>query len=72
VTFSRFLVAGADVITTATYQASVAGFTGELQVSAERARELMASGVRLAREALDRFSCHAPPTGTEPAGRTSG
>ncbi|XP_056271343.1 homocysteine S-methyltransferase YbgG isoform X2 [Pseudoliparis swirei] len=59
----RFLVAGADVITTATYQASVAGFTGELQVSAERARELMASGVRLAREALDRFSCHAPPTG---------
>ncbi|XP_034386672.1 homocysteine S-methyltransferase YbgG isoform X3 [Cyclopterus lumpus] len=59
----RFLLAGADVITTATYQASVAGFTGEPDVSAERARELLVSGVRLAGEAVDRFLSDARPTG---------
>ncbi|RVE56177.1 hypothetical protein OJAV_G00233220 [Oryzias javanicus] len=39
-----------DVITTATYQASVQGFVTHLGMSAERARELLMSGVHLARE----------------------
>ncbi|XP_054459359.1 homocysteine S-methyltransferase YbgG [Anoplopoma fimbria] len=59
----RFLLAGADVITTATYQASIPGFTKHLDVSSERARELMASGVQLAKEAVDRFVSEARPTG---------
>ncbi|XP_068449045.1 uncharacterized protein zgc:172121 [Clinocottus analis] len=59
----RFLLAGADIITTATYQASVAGFTEQLNVSAERARELLGAGVQLARDAVDRFASDARSTG---------
>ncbi|RVE74020.1 hypothetical protein OJAV_G00037390 [Oryzias javanicus] len=51
----RFLLSGADVITTATYQASVQGFVTHLGMSAERARELLMSGVHLAREAVKKF-----------------
>uniref|UniRef100_A0A3P8TZ29 Zgc:172121 n=1 Tax=Amphiprion percula TaxID=161767 RepID=A0A3P8TZ29_AMPPE len=41
---NRFLLSGADVITTATYQASISGFVKHLDVSSEGARELMMSG----------------------------
>ncbi|XP_070689006.1 uncharacterized protein [Pempheris klunzingeri] len=58
-----FLLAGADVITTATYQASVTGFISHLDVSAERARELLMSGVQLARETADTFVSDSCPTG---------
>ncbi|CAJ1059838.1 homocysteine S-methyltransferase [Xyrichtys novacula] len=51
----RFIVSGADVITTATYQASVRGFIDHLNVSSDRARELLMSGVQLAKEAAERF-----------------
>ncbi|KAM9848720.1 homocysteine S-methyltransferase [Aulostomus maculatus] len=59
----RFLVSGADVITTATYQASITGFVTHLGVSSERAGELLMSGVHLAREAGERFVSHGHSTG---------
>lgn len=52
---NRFLLSGADVITTATYQASISGFIEHLDVSPERARELLMSGVHVAKETVDRF-----------------
>ncbi|KAM7410495.1 hypothetical protein PAMA_001777 [Pampus argenteus] len=51
----RFLHSGADVITTATYQASITGFIDHLDVSSEGARELMMSGVHVAKETVERF-----------------
>uniref|UniRef100_A0A3B4AJG0 Hcy-binding domain-containing protein n=1 Tax=Periophthalmus magnuspinnatus TaxID=409849 RepID=A0A3B4AJG0_9GOBI len=51
----RFLLSGSDVITTATYQASVKGFVQHLGVTCERARELLMSGVHLAKDALQKF-----------------
>ncbi|KAM4547819.1 homocysteine S-methyltransferase YbgG [Odontesthes bonariensis] len=51
----RFLLNGADIITTATYQASIPGFISHLDVSSERARELLMSGVHLAKEMVKRF-----------------
>ncbi|XP_026201391.1 homocysteine S-methyltransferase [Anabas testudineus] len=51
----RFLLSGADVITTATYQASITGFINHLDMSSECARELLMSGVHLAREAIEKF-----------------
>ncbi|XP_029356806.1 uncharacterized protein LOC115042604 isoform X2 [Echeneis naucrates] len=59
----RFLLSGADVVTTATYQASIAGFTTHLDVSSECARELLISGVHLAKEAVERFVSDCRPTG---------
>ncbi|XP_063746877.1 uncharacterized protein zgc:172121 isoform X2 [Eleginops maclovinus] len=59
----RFLLSGADVITTATYQASVSGFINHLDVSCERARELLMSGVHLAKETVERFVSETLPTG---------
>lgn len=53
---SRFLLSGADVITTATYQASIQGFISHLDVSSEWARELLMSGVRLARETVESWA----------------
>lgn len=53
--FNSFLLSGADVITTATYQASIPGFISHLDVSSEQARELLMSGVHLAKEAVKRF-----------------
>ncbi|XP_023195481.1 uncharacterized protein LOC102220606 isoform X1 [Xiphophorus maculatus] len=52
---SRFLLSGADVITTATYQASVQGFISHLGVSCDEARELLMSGVHLAKETVETF-----------------
>ncbi|KAM9384352.1 homocysteine S-methyltransferase YbgG [Pholidichthys leucotaenia] len=51
----RFLLNGADVITTATYQASIPGFISHLNASCERARELLMSGVYLAKETAKKF-----------------
>nr|XP_033937093.1 homocysteine S-methyltransferase 3-like [Pseudochaenichthys georgianus] len=60
----RFLLSGADVITTATYQASVSGFMNHLDVSCDRAKELMMSGVDLAKETVERFVSDTHPTVT--------
>uniref|UniRef100_A0A3P9PTP1 Zgc:172121 n=1 Tax=Poecilia reticulata TaxID=8081 RepID=A0A3P9PTP1_POERE len=54
-THYRFLLSGADVITTATYQASVQGFISHLGVSCDEARKLLMSGVHLAKEAVETF-----------------
>ncbi|XP_038159857.1 homocysteine S-methyltransferase YbgG [Cyprinodon tularosa] len=51
----RFLLSGADVITTATYQASIQGFIQHLGLSSEQARELLMSGVYLAEETVKAF-----------------
>ncbi|XP_029988996.1 uncharacterized protein LOC115418613 isoform X1 [Sphaeramia orbicularis] len=51
----RFLLSGADVITTATYQASIPGFINHLDVTSEHARELLMSGVHLAKETVETF-----------------
>ncbi|XP_040897097.1 homocysteine S-methyltransferase 1 [Toxotes jaculatrix] len=58
----RFLLSGADVITTATYQASIEGFIAHLDVSSECARELLMSGVQLAKESVNRFVSDSRPT----------
>ncbi|XP_020486923.2 homocysteine S-methyltransferase [Labrus bergylta] len=59
----RYLLSGSDVITTATYQASITGFINHLDVSSERARELLMSGVHLARESVERFISQSHMTG---------
>ncbi|XP_039984195.1 homocysteine S-methyltransferase YbgG [Xiphias gladius] len=59
----RFLLSGADVVTTATYQASITGFIAHLDVSSECARELLMSGVQLAEESVKRFVSDTRPTG---------
>ncbi|XP_064865544.1 uncharacterized protein zgc:172121 isoform X2 [Oncorhynchus nerka] len=58
----RFLCAGADVITTATYQASVEGFIRHLDVTPEQANRLIMSGVTLAREAVKHFMADQLPS----------
>ncbi|KAF5894651.1 homocysteine S-methyltransferase YbgG-like, partial [Clarias magur] len=50
-----FLQCGSDVITTATYQASVEGFIKHLGVKSEEAENLIMSGVRLAKESAEDF-----------------
>lgn len=50
-----FLKAGADIITTASYQASVEGFMNTLNMSAEKACDLLRSSVRVATQARDDF-----------------
>lgn len=62
----RFLLSGADIITTATYQASIPGFMDHLKLSPEGAAELLMSGVHLAKEAVDMFVRERRPTGTPP------
>ncbi|XP_034566254.1 homocysteine S-methyltransferase [Notolabrus celidotus] len=59
----RYLLSGADVVTTATYQASVTGFIDHLNVTSEHARELLMSGVQLAKEMTDRFVSERCSTG---------
>ncbi|KAK2907508.1 homocysteine S-methyltransferase [Channa argus] len=59
----RFLLSGADVVTTATYQASVTGFVNHLDMSSECARELLMSGVHLAKETVEKFVSDSRPTG---------
>uniref|UniRef100_A0A4W5PWA5 Zgc:172121 n=1 Tax=Hucho hucho TaxID=62062 RepID=A0A4W5PWA5_9TELE len=58
----RFLCAGADVITTATYQASVEGFTRHLDITPEQANQLIMSGVTLARDTVKHFMADQPPS----------
>ncbi|KAM9482351.1 homocysteine S-methyltransferase YbgG isoform 2-T2 [Clarias gariepinus] len=52
---NSFLQCGSDVITTATYQASVEGFIKHLGVKSEEAENLIMSGVRLAKESAVDF-----------------
>lgn len=56
-----FLEAGADILVTVTYQATVEGFRKYLQLTTERAVDLIKLGVRLAREACQEM----PGTGKE-------
>lgn len=49
---NSFLVSGSDVVTTATYQASVEGFIQHLGVTRESATELLRSAVCLAKDAV--------------------
>lgn len=60
-----FLEAGADIIITASYQASVAGFAG-LGMSQPTAEDLIASSVRLACTARDEFLAAIPNTDRTP------
>ncbi|GAA6102547.1 homocysteine S-methyltransferase YbgG [Tachysurus ichikawai] len=50
-----FLQCGSDILTTATYQASIEGFTKHLGLKPEEAEELLMSGVRVARESITDF-----------------
>ncbi|XP_013162928.1 PREDICTED: homocysteine S-methyltransferase YbgG-like [Papilio xuthus] len=50
-----YLRAGADIISTNTYQASVGGFVKHLGVSSEEALELIRLAVKLARRACDTY-----------------
>ncbi|XP_060681776.1 homocysteine S-methyltransferase YbgG isoform X1 [Hemiscyllium ocellatum] len=52
---ARYLSSGADVITTATYQATLAGFVKYLDLKSEEAAQLLQSGVYLAKEAVAEF-----------------
>ncbi|XP_061682159.1 uncharacterized protein zgc:172121 isoform X2 [Syngnathoides biaculeatus] len=56
-----FLQNGADVITSATYQATVRGFVQHLGVTCDAARDLLASGFRLAEESARAFGSRRPP-----------
>uniref|UniRef100_A0A8C5LM45 Hcy-binding domain-containing protein n=1 Tax=Leptobrachium leishanense TaxID=445787 RepID=A0A8C5LM45_9ANUR len=57
---ASFLKSGADVLTTATYQASVLGFQNHLNLNEEEAAELFHVGVRLAREAAEELNVQSP------------
>ncbi|KAL4656847.1 hypothetical protein GN956_G4612 [Arapaima gigas] len=59
----RFLQSGADVVTTATYQASVKGFIQHLGLSYDQANQLLMSGVQLAKQAVQEFMAHSPLSG---------
>ncbi|CAG0898324.1 unnamed protein product [Darwinula stevensoni] len=50
-----FLDAGAQVISTASYQANIEGFKKHLNVSQDEARSLITSAVKLAHDAADTF-----------------
>ncbi|XP_045472849.1 homocysteine S-methyltransferase 1-like [Harmonia axyridis] len=50
-----FLRAGADVIMTNTYQASIGGFVEHLKLSEEESYDLIVESVRLAKIAVERF-----------------
>ncbi|XP_052455493.1 homocysteine S-methyltransferase YbgG isoform X2 [Carassius gibelio] len=56
----RFLKSGSDVITTATYQASIEGFVKYLGVRPEEAQQMIISGVQLAKETVREFLSHSP------------
>ncbi|XP_066521686.1 homocysteine S-methyltransferase YbgG-like isoform X2 [Hoplias malabaricus] len=51
----RFLQCGSDVITTATYQATIEGFIKYLGLKPEDAEELLMSGVQIAKETATDF-----------------
>ncbi|KAL7832595.1 hypothetical protein SRHO_G00296130 [Serrasalmus rhombeus] len=52
----RFLQCGSDVITTATYQATIEGFTKHLGLKPEEAEQLLMSGVQIAKETATDFT----------------
>lgn len=49
------VVAGADLIMTNTYQASVGGFVQYLGLTEEQSLKLITNAVELARKAIDKF-----------------
>nr|XP_045600190.1 homocysteine S-methyltransferase YbgG-like [Procambarus clarkii]XP_045600193.1 homocysteine S-methyltransferase YbgG-like [Procambarus clarkii] len=53
---ASFLEAGADIITTASYQASIVGFKDHLGTTEDEARRLMDLSVELAQEAIHEYS----------------
>ena len=55
VSFISFLQNGADIITTASYQASIDGYYQHLGLSSDNALKLIANSVYLAQEARDWF-----------------
>lgn len=55
ISFISFLQNGADIIITASYQASIDGFHKHLGLSSEQVLELIAKSVSLAKEARDWF-----------------
>jgi len=61
-----YLEASADVVTSASYQASFEGFA-QRGLNQKQAAELMRLSVRLAREARDQFLSAAPRTGSRDA-----
>ncbi|TWW57496.1 homocysteine S-methyltransferase YbgG [Takifugu flavidus] len=65
----RFLLSGADVISTATYQASVEGFIRHLHVSSECAKDLIMSAVQLAKEAVKSFVSETHPSTSVQSGQ---
>ncbi|KAG1940941.1 Homocysteine S-methyltransferase family protein [Pimephales promelas] len=60
----RFLQSGSDVITTATYQATIEGFVKYLGLRPEEAQQMMMSGVQLAKETVREFMSHSPKSGS--------
>uniref|UniRef100_A0A9J7XZH8 Zgc:172121 n=1 Tax=Cyprinus carpio carpio TaxID=630221 RepID=A0A9J7XZH8_CYPCA len=56
----RYLKSGSDVITTATYQASIEGFVKYLGLRPEEAQQMIMSGVQLAKETVREFMSHSP------------
>ncbi|KAL2090060.1 hypothetical protein ACEWY4_014748 [Coilia grayii] len=59
----RFLGCGADVITTATYQASIEGFVQHLSQTSDQAEQLLRTGVQLAKEAVSDITSDNFPSG---------
>ena len=59
-----YLNAGAQIITTVTYQASINGFTS-MGLSEDRAKKLMLEAVELARTAVTRY-CQSQPQSPSP------
>ncbi|XP_016303288.1 homocysteine S-methyltransferase YbgG-like [Sinocyclocheilus anshuiensis] len=55
----RYLQSGSDVITTATYQASIEGFVKYLDLRPEEAQQMIMSGVQLAKETVREFMSHS-------------
>lgn len=61
-----YLRAGANIITTSSYQASLAGFAAHLGTSDEQGMELMRDSVRLARRAIREYRATEPDAATRP------
>ncbi|XP_048388742.1 uncharacterized protein zgc:172121 isoform X2 [Stegostoma tigrinum] len=61
---TRYLSSGADIITTATYQATLAGFVKYLGLKSEEAALLLQSGVYIAKEAVAEFLSESRSSGS--------
>ncbi|XP_057696834.1 uncharacterized protein zgc:172121 [Corythoichthys intestinalis] len=55
-----FLLSGANIITSATYQATIQGFIQHLAIGSNAAKELLASGYHLAIDAVKAFGSSMP------------